>query len=788
MESNTDVFFKETTERLTDSLPFKPKNCRSFKIGRSDETQNLLEIAEEKNGKLEKISNLPKHLYAVPNDWQLQKQKNAIEKLKNFPCESFQNLLELFERKDNRVNFGAKWKNLIPTEISNWFLLTKESYDGCNEQREFVKKALGTPDFAFLDGPPGSGKTTSLLELIAQLVVQGKKVLLTASTNAAVDNILERLKKLPQEIQDKILAVRIGNESVISDSVSDYTLSDVADEYKDEILSRANLVCGTIFGILKHPSFKLNDKNQPVRPLYDYLIIDEASKTTFQDFLIPALYSKHWILSGDLKQLTPYVEQETIQSSLEEMPEFDEKMQFVQTILWLCKDNRLTQKNMKFYISVSEDLIKAAEKLVSDSSDFVGIICNHKSENSFAVSIQEIKNAEIKSVVLFGAKILFVEDSVLPEIRIFFPSDFVPMDDISNDEKYSDLFLSALTKFYFSKKKPEIELGKNRDKTKYTTEKEIAKYWTNAPKEHSWAQEITWRLCRIQELFLEDSKTVENYKKQISERMPSDSEKKEKVEEYCNALTGIALPSILQLLQNGLDKDVIKNKKITTLNSGFEKHDFEKRHTMLTFQHRMHPSISEFSAQQIYDGKALKDGSEMKNVRNWNCKVFGSNHNLWLNTDEKNHQDCTNENKFEADIIKQKIQDFIKWAKTNPNPKEENKMWSVACLTYYKRQERLLKQAVKNLFGEQSEKSHYSDENRHIEVFIYTVDKFQGREADVVFLSLIKNGKVNLGFMDSPNRLNVALTRARFERVIVGSKSYFRNQKKSELLKKLTES
>ena len=153
--------------------------------------------------------------------------------------------------------------------------------------------------------------------------------MLTASTNAAVDNILERLSKLPQDVQNKILAVRIGNEGSISETVKEYTLSDVSSEYHEEIIMRANVVCGTIFGILKHPALNLNDKQQPVRPLYDYLIIDEASKTTFQDFLIPALYSKRWILSGDIKQLTPYVEQETIQSSLEEMPEFDRYMQRV---------------------------------------------------------------------------------------------------------------------------------------------------------------------------------------------------------------------------------------------------------------------------------------------------------------------------------------------------------------------------------------------------------------------------------------------------------------------------
>ena len=169
--------------------------------------------------------------------------------------------------------------------------------------------------------------------------------------------------------------------------------------------------------------------------------------------------------------------------------------------------------------------------------------------------------------------------------------------------------------------------------------------------------------------------------------------------------------------------------------------------------------------------------------------MFLKSHDVWLDTTSKleNYRDCTNENQFEVRIIKNRIQEFMEWTKDNPNPNDSKGNWSVACLTYYKRQERNLKQAVKELFGEQREKSWYRKEEKHIEVFIYTVDKFQGREADVVFLSLVKSGKATLGFMDSPNRLNVALTRARFQRAIVGCHSYFRNTNKSVLLKNLAE-
>ena len=99
-----------------------------------------------------------------------------------------------------------------------------------------------------------------------------------------------------------------------------------------------------------------------------------------------------------------------------------------------------------------------------------------------------------------------------------------------------------------------------------------------------------------------------------------------------------------------------------------------------------------------------------------------------------------------------------------------------------------LKEKIKNIFKDKRAKNYYVDENKGIELMIYTVDKFQGKEADVVFLSMIKCGTVPLGFMDSPNRLNVALTRAKYQMVIVGNKEYFNgNACKSRLLRKVVE-
>lgn len=50
------------------------------------------------------------------------------------------------------------------------------------------------------------------------------------------------------------------------------------------VLDAANLVCGTTIGILQHPDIK---GNGAATAPFDVLIVDEASKMTFQEFLVP---------------------------------------------------------------------------------------------------------------------------------------------------------------------------------------------------------------------------------------------------------------------------------------------------------------------------------------------------------------------------------------------------------------------------------------------------------------------------------------------------------------------
>ena len=219
-------------------------------------------------------------IYIENNTYNLECQKKALNTLKSIPDPLHYPLLKLIDKKD-----FVEWPAFNPFTVSNWYFLDKE-LPGTDVQREFVNISLATPDFAILEGPPGTGKTVTICELIMQVVKMGGRVLLCASTHVAVDNVLEnfvdkgyqeinpvrigdldnlspKIKKFQYDIKRKTLKNELLNylkhnrqfESqeyfydVLNSSESDRIITNL-------ILENANLICGTSIGFLQHPLIK----------------------------------------------------------------------------------------------------------------------------------------------------------------------------------------------------------------------------------------------------------------------------------------------------------------------------------------------------------------------------------------------------------------------------------------------------------------------------------------------------------------------------------------------------
>jgi predicted DNA helicase len=85
-------------------------------------------------------------------------------------------------------------------------------------QRQAIDWALTADNLAILHGPPGTGKTTTVAELIRQAVRQGERVLACAPSNTGVDNLLERLVAMD------VLAVRVGHPARVQARLQEHSL------------------------------------------------------------------------------------------------------------------------------------------------------------------------------------------------------------------------------------------------------------------------------------------------------------------------------------------------------------------------------------------------------------------------------------------------------------------------------------------------------------------------------------------------------------------------------------
>jgi len=150
----------------------------------------------DRDSKLDKLllEKIPQENYLVirPNTYQLMCQIRAIKALQNAPTNINRPLLRLFDTSNYvtwpNVSESLEEITTYKNPVEKWLVLTDDQRPGTDEQCNWVNLALNTPDFAFLEGPPGSGKTTAICELVMQLVLRGKRVLLCASNSGWSEN------------------------------------------------------------------------------------------------------------------------------------------------------------------------------------------------------------------------------------------------------------------------------------------------------------------------------------------------------------------------------------------------------------------------------------------------------------------------------------------------------------------------------------------------------------------------------------------------------------------------
>lgn len=219
-------------------------------------------------------------------------------------------------------------------------------------QKEAIYFAFKQKELAIIHGPPGTGKTTTLIEIIKQACLKyNQRILCLAPSNIAVDNLIERL--IPFDY-GRLKLVRLGHPARLLEHIQDYSLDSVLQKsedynliddirndmdkavkglkkttnkgdkesykrelrelrkelYKREVKSLKNVIenANCIFSTLNTGHVDNNALKHLKEGHFDLIIIDECSQSLEAACWIPLMFGcKKLILAGDHLQLPPTI-------------------------------------------------------------------------------------------------------------------------------------------------------------------------------------------------------------------------------------------------------------------------------------------------------------------------------------------------------------------------------------------------------------------------------------------------------------------------------------------------
>ena len=168
-------------------------------------------------------------------------------------------------------------------------------------QREAVRCCLGLSDaspFYLVLGPPGTGKTTVITEVVRHALEAGQHVLVTSHTHVAIDNMLEKL--ITEDPDAAGVALRFGHIGKISPAVRHLSIKEKMKACGPKSMSLL-FAQHRIFGATLLSGLGGNLEWSP----FDLVIVDEASQADLSLSLLALDRAKRVVFVGDPYQLPP---------------------------------------------------------------------------------------------------------------------------------------------------------------------------------------------------------------------------------------------------------------------------------------------------------------------------------------------------------------------------------------------------------------------------------------------------------------------------------------------------
>ena len=679
---------------------------------------------------------------------------------------------------ENKVTVGSEFYHQVK---NNELLRLNES------QRKAVLAAMHCSDLALLQGPPGTGKTTVIAEIIWQIISQNPKhkILLTSETNLAVDNALDRLlntKGVNQNLvhyTTLIKPLRFGkagkmdeegakysvdrimtwlDSTYIAEEIDDEVIIEDSDEDFEEDAEKNSVENNAVQDWMK----RIASRAKNTDPKYATALKDWAMELSFPKPEVKILFKEKYFEYSNI-----------IGSTCSSSGSFSFKNEFSKLSL---QKLFITYYKEKKY----EESFKEIKNQIENSFD----------NDDFSIEDKICRRLRIKSNELSG----FLKKPTYTFIQTIFFNELNELKYLNEKFPKSNKISRLIARFGFQNN-TEALLQMNQSNT--------ISFDTVIMDEASKATppEMLLPLC-----FGKRSIIIGDHRQLPP--MLNEKDFKEALEEA--GATELVAEIDQEFLETSQFERMILNENISPT-----------IFARCNIQYRMHPDINEVIKQFYIDDGGLEAADELKQGANENYSsgdsqkpdnVFSRHHGLylkdfispdvhtiWVNVNGEEKREGTSLfNDQEIDAV-QKIIELLKQAE---GFNEFQSHWDYIKDDFKRLQEQQI--GVITFYGEQKKKLKAKLTGVGVPLKINSVDKFQGMERNIIIVSTVRSDKqfmnkndfqrvkeklnisllkdegVNviatnneIGFAKLPQRLNVALSRAKRLLIVVGNKNFF---------------
>lgn len=620
-----------------------------------------------------------------------------------------------------------------------------------DSQLAAILSAINARDLCLLQGPPGTGKTTVIAELIWQLISQNQeqRILLTSESNLAVDNALDKLLNKDQTL---VKPLRFGSDRKFEEEGKRFSFNrimkwvdetfeeetfqdDTAEEEDDDELNEGEPSNNAVQIWMNRIAEKSHHNRNPK---YDEVLKTWVSELTFQpDKEVKTLFKEKYFKYCNVVGST---------CSSSGSPSFYKSY------------GKIFIPNFKIYSEL--------EFLLDKAPFATGKIVNCLNQLDIEIpDLTEYNSLKARYFDEYNLRERNLKDSEDQErLKQFKTEGYKNLQSFIRFKELTDRIIYPL-------------LVATRIKFDTVIMDEASK---------ATPPEMLLPLCYAQRsIVIGDHRQLP----------PMLNEK-----EFKEALISVNTKKSIELADE-IDKEFVETSQFEKLilNPSVNPTIAPR----LTIQYRMHPKINNV-IRQFYTGetdKGLNPAQELiDNQSNDDLNhpfsrhhgllnegfIKPEYHTIWVNVDEPEEPSGTSRvNDGEVEAVKR----VLKYLKNSKGFEKYFSHWEQIKSEEKKLQEQEI--GIISFYGHQVRKlqdvRRFAKSELKLPVRLKTVDKFQGMERNIIIVStvrsskLINNGRVipnnDYGFAKSPERLNVALSRARRLLIVVGNLHFFESYK-----------